>query len=74
MKPEIAQLAVRFMERVQLQGQEVPAFNVVMQALAETAQAPAADAQTSSQEIPVDGRACLRGGGLAGDGAGPDRA
>lgn len=63
MKPEIAQIAVRFMERVQLQGQEVPAFNVVMQALAETAQAPAADAQTSSP-----------GAGLAGDGAGPDRA
>lgn len=51
MKPETAQLIIRFMERVQLQGQEVPAFNAVMQALAETMQVSAPDdAQSSSQQ------------------------
>lgn len=44
MSPETANLAIQFMQRVQLTGQEVPAFNAVMRALqavtaANTAQA-----------------------------------
>ena len=35
MDKEIAQAAIQFMLRVQLQGQEVPAFNAVMKALNE---------------------------------------
>lgn len=38
MNQEIAKAAIQFMLRVQLQGQEVPAFNSVMQALHEIAE------------------------------------
>lgn len=41
MTPEIANAAMQFMMRVQLTGQEVPAFNSVMVALQEQAQLPA---------------------------------
>lgn len=36
MTPEAARYALQFMARVQLQGQEVPAFNIVMAALSES--------------------------------------
>lgn len=35
MTPEIAKAAMQFMMRVTLEGQEVPAFNTVMQSLSE---------------------------------------
>lgn len=35
MNQEIAKAAIQFMLRVQLQGQEVPAFNAVMESLHE---------------------------------------
>lgn len=37
MNQELAKAAIQFMLRVQLTGQEVPAFNAVMQALHEIA-------------------------------------
>lgn len=43
MTPETANLAIRFMERAQLTGQEVPAFNKVMQELYDAAKPSAED-------------------------------
>lgn len=48
MTPELAQAALQFMQRVQLQGQEVPAFNAVCAALRE---------ELKPQPKPVEGQA-----------------
>lgn len=45
MTPEIAGYAIQFMQRIQLQGAEVPAFNVVMNALTEITEQPAETAE-----------------------------
>lgn len=50
MTPEIAQVAQQFMLRVQLQGQEVPAYNAVMQALQEVIEGKRADEEVQQPE------------------------
>lgn len=50
MTPEIANAAMQFLMRVQLTGQEVPAFNSVMVALQELA----SRSLQSSQKPPVE--------------------
>ncbi len=40
MHPELAKVAIAFLERAQLQGAEVPAFMAVMKALQELANPP----------------------------------
>lgn len=55
MNPETIRNAIRFLERVSLNGNEVPAYNQVMQTmigLLQTAEAQAAEAQAA--EAPVD--------------------
>jgi len=47
MTPEIAQATIQFMLRVQLHGQEVPAFNAVMQALQSMLKEPVAQEPTN---------------------------
>lgn len=48
MTPEVANLAIQFMQRVQLTGQEVPAFNAVMRALQAVTAANTAQASEES--------------------------
>lgn len=43
MTSELAKLALQFMQRVQLQGAEVPAFNAVCASLREVAEKTACD-------------------------------
>lgn len=45
MTPDIAKAAIQFLLRVQLTGQEVPAFNAVMSALNEAAKPPPQDGE-----------------------------
>lgn len=53
MTPELAQAALQFMQRVQLQGQEVPAFNAVCHALLNIAQKPAEE-QTARERVSAE--------------------
>lgn len=54
MTPEIAQVALQFMQRVQLQGAEVPAFNAVCEVLRALLHSPpATEGETLQQPRPA---------------------
>lgn len=50
MTPELARLALQFMQRVQLQGAEVPAYVAVVNALEEIANPPPAPESPTDDE------------------------
>lgn len=53
MTAEIANAAIQFLARVELKGAEVPAFNMVLNALQQQATAPETD-ETSLQSSDAD--------------------
>jgi hypothetical protein len=57
MTPEIAKLALQFMLRVRLEGQEVPAFNAVMAALNAATKVEAKPSQPVEKETLRDAAA-----------------
>lgn len=56
MTPEIAKATMQFMLRVQLTGQEVPAFNAVMTALQQVQHPEPAAGGPAESASPVRGR------------------
>ncbi len=52
MKPEIAQLAAQFLQRVTLKPEEIDAFRAVLEALGEIVKPSAANGQGDQSESP----------------------